>query len=53
MLLGNTVKFAQVALGLVPEILDAVDVVFTGGQELGVIDPPMPEAGHRQRIVAG
>jgi hypothetical protein len=31
---GNTVKFAQMTLGLVPEVLDAVDVVFTGGKQL-------------------
>jgi hypothetical protein len=39
MLLGNTVKFAEVALGLVPEAPNAVDVVFTGGKELGVVGP--------------
>ena len=53
MLLGNTVKFTQVALGLIPEILAAVDVVFTSGKELGVIDPQMPEAGNIQGVVAG
>ena len=53
MLLGNTVKFAQVALGLVPEILNAVDVVFTVGKELGMVDPQVSEAGHREGIVAG
>ena len=46
MLLGNTVKFTQVALGLVPEVLDAIDVVFPGRKALGVIDPEMPEASH-------
>jgi len=51
--LGNTVKFAQVALGLVPEVLEAVAVVFAGGKQLGMIDPPMPQAGDSQRIVAG
>ena len=53
MLLGNTVKFAEVTLGLVPEIFNAIDVVFTGGKELGMVDPPMPEAGHCEGIVAG
>ena len=53
MLLGNTVKFTEVTLGLVPEILDAVDVVFTSSKELGMVDPQMPEAGDRQGIVAG
>ena len=53
MFFGNTIKFAQVALGLVPEVLDAVDVVFTGGKQFGVIDPQMPEASHSERVVAG
>ena len=43
MLLGNTLKFTQVALGLVPEVLTAVNVIFPSGKDLGVIDPPMPE----------
>jgi len=50
---GNTVKFAQMALGLVPEVLDAVAVVFAGGKELGMIDPQMPEARNIQGIIAG
>ena len=45
MFFGHTVKFTQVALGLVPEVFDAVDVVFTSGKQLGMIDPQMPEAG--------
>ena len=52
MRLGHTIKFTQVALGLVPEVLDAVDVVFTSGKKLGVIDPQMPEARNIQRILA-
>ena len=38
MLLGNAVKFTQVRLGLVPEVLNAIDVVFAGGKQLGAID---------------
>ena len=53
MRLGYTIKFTQVALGLVPEVLDAVDVVFTSGKKPGVIDSQMPEARNIQRIVAG
>lgn len=53
MRLGHTVKFAEVALGLIPKILDAIDMVFPGGKELGVVDPQMPEARHIQSIVAG
>jgi hypothetical protein len=32
--LGNTVKFTQVTLGLVPEVLNAIDMVFTGCKQL-------------------
>ena len=53
MLFGNTVKFAEVPLGLVPKVLDAVDVVWAMGKELGMVDPQMPEAGNIQGIVAG
>ena len=52
MLLGNTVKFAEVTLGLVPEVLDAVAVVFTVRKALGMVDPQMPKAGNIQGIVA-
>jgi hypothetical protein len=31
MRLGNTVEFTHVALGLVPEILDAIDMVVAVG----------------------
>jgi len=30
MRLGNTVKFTQVALSLVPEILNAIDLIVAG-----------------------
>ena len=43
MFFGNTVKFTQVALGLVPEVLDSIDVVFPIGKQLGMIDPQMAE----------
>jgi hypothetical protein len=37
--LRNTVEFAQVALCLVPEILDSVDVIMGIREEFGVVDP--------------
>ena len=43
MLLGNTVKLTQVALGLVPEVLDAVEV---GCKQLGVVEPKVADSGH-------
>ncbi len=41
--LGNTVVAAQVALGLVLEILNPVDVIVTLRKLLAMIDPVMPE----------
>ena len=37
----DTVKFAHVTLGLIPEILDAVDVILLVGKELGMVDSPV------------
>ncbi len=34
MLLGNTVNFTQMTLGLVPKVLGVVAVVFAGGKQL-------------------
>ena len=49
--LGNAVVLAQVALGLVPEVLDAVDVVGIGGKALAMIDPMMAEARDIEIVV--
>lgn len=46
--LGHTVKFPQMALRLVPEVLNAIDMVFTIRKELGVIDSQMTKAGYIQ-----
>ena len=40
-LLLNTIKFAHLALRLIPEILDAVDMIFTIGEQFAVVDPLM------------
>ena len=34
---GNAVEAGQMAFGLIPEVLDSVDVVLVVGEELGVI----------------
>ena len=34
----DAVETSQMTLGLVPEVLDSVDVVFLVGEQLGVID---------------
>ena len=40
---GNTIEFPHVALGLVPEVLNTIDVVVTVCKELGMVDPEMVE----------
>ena len=50
--LRNTVEFAHVALGLVPEILNPVDVIFLVGKELGMVDPKVVEIRYIQHIVS-
>ena len=49
---GNPVEFPQVTLRLVPEILDAVDVVLLVCKELGVVDPKVLEVRDIQYIRA-
>ena len=51
-ILLDAVKFTHVALGLVPEILDTIDVIMLIGKQLEVSDTVMPELGDIQRIVA-
>ena len=52
MRLWDPVEFTQLALRLVPEILDPVDVILLLGKELRVIDPKVFEIRHIQRIVS-
>ena len=49
--LFNTIEFSHVSLRLVPEILDAVDVVLFIGKQFGVIDPMMSKVTDIQRVV--
>ena len=51
MLSGNAVKAAHVALGLVPEVLDSVDVILLVGEEFRVIDTLVMEVRHVERVV--
>ena len=48
---GNAVVATQVAFRLVPEILDAVDMVLPVGEELRVIDPHMVEIGDVELVI--
>ena len=49
--LWNTVEFAHVALGLVPKILDPIDVIFLVCKEFGMVDPKVMEIRYVQHIV--
>ena len=52
MRLGNTVEFTHVALGLIPEILNAIDVIVAVCEELRVVDTEVMEVRHIQHIIA-
>ena len=52
MRLGNTVEFAHVPLGLVPEILNAIDVIVAVCEELRMVDAEVMKVLHIQHIIA-
>jgi len=52
MLFGNTIEFTHMALCLVPEILDAIDMVVAVSKEFGMVDPEMVEVRNIQPVVA-
>ena len=51
MLFRNTVEFTHVALGLVPKILNPVDVIALVCKEFVMVDPKMMEIRYVQDIV--
>ena len=52
MRLGTTVKFTHVALGLIPEILNAIDVIVPVCKELRMVDTEVMEVRPIQYIIA-
>ena len=48
--LWDTVEFAHMALRLVPEILDPIDVVLLVGEQLRVVDPEVMEVRHIKHV---
>lgn len=50
-LLWNAVVAAQMPLGLVPEVLDPVDVVGFVSEELRVVDPHVVELGDINDVI--
>lgn len=52
MLPGDAVVAPQMPFGLVPEIIDSVDVVALVGEQFGVVDPHVMELGDIEHIIA-
>jgi hypothetical protein len=52
MSLWNTVEFTHVALGLVPKVLNPVDVIFLVCKEFGVVDSKVTEIRYVQHVIA-
>ena len=50
--LGNAVEPSEVALSLVPEVLDPVDVVVLVSKQLRVVDAGVMEVRHVKRVIA-
>lgn len=51
MLFGNTVEFAHMTLGFVPEVLNAIDVIVAISKEFGMVDPKVVKVRDIQYIV--
>jgi len=49
--LGDAIEFAHMPLGLVPEILDAIDVRLPIREQLGVVDSVVPEGEDIQHVI--
>ena len=52
MRLRHTIKFAQMTLGLVPKILDPIDVIFGIHEGFGMVDPVVFEITDIEHIIA-
>ena len=52
-LFRDAIEAAQVTFGLVPEILDAIDMVAVLHEGFRVIDPHMAELGNIKGVIAG
>src|ERR1035438_6443231 len=48
---GDAVETAHMTLGLIPEVLDAVDVILLIGEQLGVVDAVVLETGYIEHVV--
>ncbi len=50
--LWYTVKFPHMTLGLVPKVLDPIDVIMSVGKQFRMVDPVVFELGRIQHIIA-
>ena len=46
MCLRDTIEFAHMTLGLVPEVLNPVDVILLVCKKFGMVDPKVMEIGY-------
>lgn len=52
-LFGNAIKSAHISLGLIPKILNAIDMIMLVCKQLTMIDSIVLEIGHIKDVVAG
>ena len=52
MLFGNTVKFTHMTLGLVPEVLNAIDVVGLVCKQFGMVDTEVFKVRYILHVIA-
>ena len=52
MLLWNTVEFTHMTLGLVPKVLNAIDMILLVCKEFRVVDTEMLKVRYIQHVVA-
>ena len=52
MFLGNTIKLTHMSLGLVPEILNSVDVICLVCKQFGMVDTEVLEVRNIQYIIS-
>ena len=52
MLFGNTVKLTHMVLGLVPKILNSIDVILLVCKEFGMVNPEVLEVRNIRHVIA-
>ena len=52
MLLGNTIKFTHVTLGLRPKTFDSIEVISLVCKQFGMVDPEVLEIRYIQHVIS-